>query len=44
MINTLIEKNYPVRAFVRKDDERAQALRQLGADVFVGDLRVGWTV
>ena len=38
MINMLIEKKYPVRAFVRKDDERAQALRQLGADVFVGDL------
>jgi NAD(P)H dehydrogenase (quinone) len=38
MINMLIEDEYPVRAFVRKDDERAQALRQMGAEVFVGDL------
>jgi len=38
MINMLIEKKHPVRAFVRKDDERAQALRKLGAEIFVGDL------
>ncbi len=38
MINMLTEKKYPVRAFVRKDGERAQALRHLDADVFVGDL------
>jgi NAD(P)H dehydrogenase (quinone) len=38
MINMLLEKQYPVRAFVRRDDERAEALRQIGAEVFVGDL------
>jgi uncharacterized protein YbjT (DUF2867 family) len=27
-----------VRAFVHRDDDRAEALRALGADVFVGDL------
>src|SRR5207245_4105608 len=26
-----------VRAFVRRDDERAQSLRRMGAQVFVGD-------
>lgn len=30
---------YPVRAFVRTDDRRAEALRQAGADIFVGDIR-----
>lgn len=34
----LIKQGYPVRAFVRTDDARAQALRDLGAEVFVGDL------
>lgn len=34
----LIKEGYPVRAFVRSDDDRAEALRQIGADVFVGDL------
>lgn len=38
IINMLLEAKKPVRAFVRKDDERAQALRQLGVEVFVGDL------
>ena len=38
MINMLLEEKYPVRAFVRQDDERAAALRQIGAEVFVGDL------
>src|SRR2546426_12323271 len=38
MINMLLEKQYPVRAFVRRDDERAEALRRAGAQVFVGDL------
>ncbi|HEX7913713.1 MAG TPA: NAD(P)H-binding protein [Paraburkholderia sp.] len=28
----------PVRAFVRTDDRRAQDLREMGAEVFVGDL------
>ncbi|MDH4764165.1 NAD(P)H-binding protein [Pseudomonas sp. CBMAI 2609] len=34
----LLAKGYPVRAFVRTDDERADALRAVGAEVFVGDL------
>ena len=33
----LLEKNYPVRAFVRGDDHRARQLRDAGAEVFVGD-------
>jgi NAD(P)H dehydrogenase (quinone) len=38
MIDMLLENQYPVRAFVRRDDERAEALRRAGAQVFVGDL------
>ena len=38
MINMLLENQYPVRAFVRREDERAEALRRAGAQVFVGDL------
>ena len=38
MISMLLEKQFPVRAFVRQDDERAEALRRAGAQVFVGDL------
>jgi len=38
MIHMLLEQQYPVRAFVRRDDERAGALRTAGAQVFVGDL------
>lgn len=38
MIHVLLERQYPVRAFVRRDDERAEALRRAGAEVFVGDL------
>jgi NAD(P)H dehydrogenase (quinone) len=34
----LLGQKTPVRAFVRRDDERAEALRQAGADIFVGDL------
>lgn len=34
----LLEKGFPVRAFVHKDDERAHKLRTLGAEIFVGDL------
>jgi uncharacterized protein YbjT (DUF2867 family) len=34
----LLEKGFKVRAFVRKDDARAQKLRQLGAEVRLGDL------
>jgi uncharacterized protein YbjT (DUF2867 family) len=38
MVDMLLEQGYPVRAFVRRDDERAQSLREAGAEVFVGDL------
>lgn len=34
----LLEKGHRVRALVRREDERADALRRLGADVVVGDL------
>lgn len=34
----LLEKGFAVRAFVRKDDARAQALRDLGAEIWLGDL------
>jgi uncharacterized protein YbjT (DUF2867 family) len=35
---SLLAKGFKVRALVRQDDERADALRQLGAEVVVGDL------
>ncbi|GAA5168882.1 NmrA family NAD(P)-binding protein [Pseudonocardia eucalypti] len=38
MVEMLLEQGHPVRAFVRRDDERAHSLRQAGAEVFVGDL------
>lgn len=38
MVDLLLDQGHPVRAFVRQDDERAHALRQAGAEVFVGDL------
>jgi uncharacterized protein YbjT (DUF2867 family) len=34
----LLKQGRAVRAMVRQDDERAQALRDMGADVVVGDL------
>src|SRR6516162_6556662 len=34
----LLAKGYRVRALVRREDERAEALRQLGAEVVQGDL------
>lgn len=34
----LLEKGFPVRALIHKDDERAEKLRALGADIVVGDL------
>jgi uncharacterized protein YbjT (DUF2867 family) len=34
----LLQKGKAVRAMVRNDDERAQALRDMGAEVVVGDL------
>ncbi|MFJ8657174.1 NAD(P)H-binding protein [Streptomyces rochei] len=38
MVDMLLEQGHSVRAFVRRDDERAQSLRESGAEVFVGDL------
>jgi uncharacterized protein YbjT (DUF2867 family) len=35
----LLDRGLPVRAFVHADDDRAAALRELGADVVTGDLR-----
>ncbi|MBD1848386.1 NmrA family NAD(P)-binding protein [Cyanobacteria bacterium FACHB-63] len=34
----LLDKGHQVRALVRREDERAEALRQLGAEVVLGDL------
>ena len=34
----LLKRGFPVRALVRRQDERSQALRAAGADIFVGDL------
>src|SRR6185503_16237389 len=34
----LLDRGLPVRAMVRRDDDRAAALRAAGADVVVGDL------
>ncbi len=34
----LREKGLPVRAFVRKMDDRSDVLREMGAEVFAGDL------
>jgi uncharacterized protein YbjT (DUF2867 family) len=38
VVQILLEAGEPVRAMVRRDDERAQQLRALGADVVIGDL------
>ena len=37
----LLAKGHKVRALVRREDERAEALRQLGAEVMQGDLKIG---
>jgi len=34
----LLEKGYPVNAFVRRHDRRSEALSNAGASIFVGDL------
>ena len=34
----LLQMGFPARAIVSGDDERAQSLRALGAEVFVADL------
>jgi len=38
VVALLREKNLPVRAFVRTLDERSDALKELGAEIFHGDL------
>src|SRR5437016_7668798 len=38
MVGMLLNKGQAVRAFVRRDDKRANLLRRNGAEVFVGDL------
>jgi uncharacterized protein YbjT (DUF2867 family) len=38
IVETLRRRDLPVRALVRREDERADALRALGAEVVVGDL------
>lgn len=37
-VEILLEKDIPVRALVRTDDQRAEELRKLGAEVVIGDL------
>ena len=34
----LLDHGHPVRAMVRKEDERSKVLRELGAEVVTGDL------
>jgi NAD(P)H dehydrogenase (quinone) len=38
VVNLLLDRGLPVRALVRRDDDRAAALRAAGADVTIGDL------
>jgi len=38
VVEILRQRNLPVRALVRREDERAEALRATGAEVVVGDL------
>ncbi|MDB6142263.1 MAG: NmrA family protein [Pseudomonas sp.] len=38
-VEILLEKAIPVRALVRTDDQRAAEIRQLGAEVVIGDLQ-----
>ena len=38
VVRLLRERDLPVRAFVHREDERAEALRARGAEVIVGDL------
>src|SRR5262249_1663552 len=38
VVGLLLERGLPVRALVRRDDDRADALRAAGAEVVVGDL------
>ena len=38
VVEMLRRRDLPVRALVRREDERSEALRAIGAEVFVGDL------
>jgi len=38
VVSLLLERGFPVRALVRREDERATALREAGAQVVLGDL------
>ena len=38
VVQLLLDSGAPVRAMVRRDDDRADQLRAMGADVIVGDL------
>lgn len=44
VVELLRARDVPVRAFVHRDDERAEALRGTGAEVVVGDLTVAGDV
>ncbi|MCZ6479952.1 MAG: NAD(P)H-binding protein, partial [candidate division NC10 bacterium] len=37
VVKQLLEKDFPVRAFVRRRDERSERLEALGAKVVLGD-------
>lgn len=37
-VEQLLEKDFPVRAFVRRKDSRSKALEEKGAEIYVGDL------
>jgi len=37
-VRELLQQGFPVRAFVRRRDARSDALKNLGAEIFVGDL------
>src|SRR5260370_28900870 len=38
VVGLLLDRGLPVRAMVRRDDERAASLRAAGAQVVIGDL------
>ena len=38
VVGLLLERGLPVRALVRREDDRVAALRAAGAEVVVGDL------
>ena len=44
VVERLRGRNLPVRALVHREDERASALRAMGAEVVVGDLKIATDV